>query len=518
MRRREIIKAFSILSASALLPAVGWPLKGLLDGVWAVADAAATAPFSAATVQEQARALAAQKFVHPKIDLPKALQELDYNAYRDIRFKRERAIWSFENLPFLVDLLHLGFIYKTPVDIYTVADGQAQRLAYSPDLYTFGPRVKPPAEKSLKSFSGLRLRALINRSDYYDEFTVFQGASYFRAVAKDQWYGVSARGLALKTATPDGEEFPIFRTFWIERPPVSSSTVVVHALLDSPSTSGAYRFTIRPGDPTVMDVEITLYPRVALKQVGLAPLTSMYFFGPNDQVGVDDFRTAVHDSDGLSIWNGRDEWLWRPLTNPETLQISAFVDANPRGFGLLQRHREFVDYQDLEARYERRPSLWVEPIGDWGRGVVKLVEIPSNSEFNDNVVAFWEPSQPLPAQAEFRFTYRLHWCRTPPAMPPMATTIETRIGAGSEPSSRRVVIDFIGGRLAELTREQAVKPVVTTSAGAVKEPAAYPNPAVGGWRLSFVLVPEGAESCDLRATLNLDQELLSEVWSYRWTP
>lgn len=518
MRRREIIKALSILSASAFLPTAGVLHKGLTGGFWNVADAANSTPFSAATVQVQARELASQKFAYPKLNLPKALQELSYNAYRDIRFKRERAIWSFDNLPFQVDLLHLGFIYQIPVEIYTVADGQAQRLTYSPDLYNFGPQVPSLGETPLTDFSGFRLRARINRSDYYDEFAVFQGASYFRAVAKDQWYGISARGLALKTATNDGEEFPFFRTFWIERPPTASSTAVVHALLDSESTAGAYRFTIRPGDPTVMDVEMTLYPRTELQQVGLAPLTSMFYFAPNDHLGIDDFRTAVHDSNGLAIWNGRDEWLWRPLTNPNTLQISSFVDANPRGFGLLQRHRDFADYQDLEARYERRPSLWVEPIGDWGSGVVKLVEIPSNSEFNDNVVAFWEPSQPLPAQAEFRLTYRLHWCWTPPAVPPKATATETRMGAGPEPNSRRVVIDFTGGRLGELTYEHPVKANVTTSAGVVKEPVAYPNPAIGGWRVSFVLVPQDADNCDLRATMHLDQELLSEVWSYRWTP
>jgi glucans biosynthesis protein len=518
VRRREIIKALSILPASAILAAVGLPLHGWLDRFWAVASAADTTPFSAATVQEQARALAAQEYVPVKSDLPKALQELDYSAYRDIQYKRERVIWLSEHLPFQMDMLHLGFIYKTPVEIYTVADGQAQRLTYSPDLYNFGRLVQPPAENSVQDFSGFRLRALLNRTDDYDEFAVFQGASYFRAVAKNQWYGMSARGLALKTASSDGEEFPFFRSFWIERPPVASSTIVVHALLDSPSTSGAYRFTMRPGNPTSMDVEITLYPRVELKQVGLAPLTSMYFFGPNDQGGVDDFRPAVHDSDGLAIWNGRDEWLWRPLTNPKTLQISAFVDANPRGFGLLQRHRQFAEYQDLEARYELRPSLWVEPIGDWGRGVVQLVEIPSNSEFNDNVVAFWQPDQALPAQAEFRFTYRLHWCWTPPAVPPMATAMETRIGAGREENSRHVVIDFIGGRLAELTYDHPVRAAVTTSAGALKEVVVYPNPVVGGWRLSFLLLPEGADSCELRATLHLGEELLSEVWSYRWTP
>ncbi|HEX2278840.1 MAG TPA: glucan biosynthesis protein, partial [Candidatus Tectomicrobia bacterium] len=322
---------------------------------------------------------------------------------------------------------------------------------------------------------------------------------------------------ALKTGSTEGEEFPFFRTFWIEQPPADASAVVVHALLDSESTTGAYRFTIRPGDSTVMDVEMTLYPRTELKEVGLAPLTSMFFFAPNDRVGVDDFRPAVHDSEGLAIWNGRGEWLWRPLTNPETLQISAFIDNNPRGFGLLQRHRSFEDYQDLEAHYERRPSLWVEAIGDWGSGVVQLVEIPSNSEANDNVVAFWRPSQPLAAQAEYRFTYRLHWCWAPPVMPSRATTAETRVGAGAEKGTRRFAIDFVGGRLGEFKPDDPVTPAVTTSAGSVQHLVAQPNPATGGWRVSFILVPDSAVLCELRCTLQLREELLSEVWSYRWT-
>ena len=218
--------------------------------------------------------------------------------------------------------------------------------------------------------------------------------------------------------------------------------IVVHALLDSVSTTGAYRFTIRPGDATVMDVEMTLYPRVELKLAGLAPLTSMFVFGPNDRVGIDDFRTAVHDSDGLAIWNGKGEWLWRPLSNPETLQISEFIDDSPRGFGLLQRHRAFADYQDLEAQYERRPSLWIEPIGHWGSGAVQLVEIPSKTEYHDNIVVFWRPSQPIPAQSEDRRTYRLHWCWTPPVIPPLATTADTRVGAGLEKGTRLFVDRF----------------------------------------------------------------------------
>jgi glucans biosynthesis protein len=314
-------------------------------------------PFSAGDVQKQARALAAEKFVRPKNDLPKQFQDLSSEQYRDIRFKRERSLWASEGVPLSLELLHRGFIFKEPVVIYVVADRTAQRVVYSPDFFTFGPSVQPPPDGTVTDFSGFRILAPINRVDVLDECVIFQGASYFRAVAKGQGYGLSARGLALNTGTRDGEEFPFFRAFWIERPQPDARTIVVHALLDSVSTAGAYRFTIRPGETTVMDVEMTLYPRGELKLAGLAPLTSLFAFGPNDRVGIDDFRTAVHDSDGLAIWNGRGERLWRPLSNPETLQISEFIDDNPRGFGLLQRHRAFADYQDLEARYERRPSL-----------------------------------------------------------------------------------------------------------------------------------------------------------------
>jgi periplasmic glucans biosynthesis protein len=512
VRRRDFIKASSLVSAPTLLPFIG-----RLESFWPAALAKEMTPFSAATVQELARELATKKFVHPRNDLPKVLQDLNYDQYRDIRFKRERAIWAHEGLPFQVELFHRGSFFKDPVEIFTVADGRAQRLTYTPDLFTFGSLVPPMSEKAVTDFSGFRLRAPLNHAEHFDEFVVFQGASYFRAIAKGQQYGLAGRGLALKTGDARGEEFPIFRTFWIERPRPEAHTVVVHALLDSDSTTGAYRFTIRPGDPTVMDVELTLYPRVDLTHVGLAPLTSMFFFGANDRVGIDDFRPAVHDSNGLAIWNGRGEWLWRPLINPETLQISAFVDDNPRGFGLLQRHRDFANFQDLEARYELRPSLWVEAIGGWGSGVVQLVEIPSWSEYHDNVVAFWRPDRPLLAHTENHFTYRLHWCRFPPAMPSTALAMKTMTGAGPEKGKRRFVIDFLGERLKALPQDATLEPILSTSAGAVEYPVIQPNSAAGGWRLSFVLVHGDETLCDLRCTLKLGDELLSEVWTYRWT-
>ena len=513
MRRRDFMKALGLLSAAAL-----WPAVRRLDAAAQAAETSKSMAFSAGEVQKQARALAAEKFVPAKIDLPKELQELGYDQYRDIRFKREHAIWASKGVPFLLEPFHRGFIFQEPVAIHVVADGTARRLAYSPDLFTFGPGVQPPAGGTVTDFSGFRILAPIHRADALDEFAVFQGASYFRAIAKGQSYGLSARGLALSTGDREGEEFPFFRAFWIEQPPAEAHALVVHALLDSVSTTGAYRFTMRPGDPTVMDVELTLYTRADLKSAGLAPLTSMFAFGPNDRLGIDDFRAAVHDSDGLALWTGRGEWLWRPLINPETLQISEFVDDSPRGFGLLQRRRAFADYQDLEAQYDRRPSLWVEPIGHWGSGTVQLVEIPSKTEYHDNVVAFWRPSQVLPAQSEDRRTYRLHWCWTPPAVPSLATTADTRVGAGLQKGTRLIVIDFIGQRLAGLTPDAPVHMPITTSAGSVTPPVARPNPAINGWRVSFVLDPAGAKVCDLRGILKQDEEPLSEVWSYRWTP
>ena len=104
---------------------------------------------------------------------------------------------------------------------------------------------------------------------------------------------------------------------------------------------------------------------------------------------------------GLALQTGQDEHSGDRSPIRATLQISAFADTSPRGFGLLQRERMFADYQDLEARYENRPSVWVEPIGDWGEGAVELVEIPSEQEVNDNIVAFWRPHDPLRAKGEY---------------------------------------------------------------------------------------------------------------------
>jgi glucans biosynthesis protein len=365
-------------------------------------------------------------------------------------------------------------------------------------------------------FAGFRIHAPMNRPDYYDEVAVFLGASYFRAIAKNEGYGLSARGLAINTGNPKGEEFPLFKTFWIERPAPNTDSIVVHALLDSPSAAGAFRFTIRPGETTVFDSEVAFYPRVDVTDPGLAPLTSMFLFDTSDRAGVDDFRPEVHDSNGLAMHNGRDERLWRALANPKDLQISAFGDTNPRGFGLLQRRRDFRDYEDLESHYEKRPSLWIEPIGNWGEGDIRLVEIPSKEEIHDNIVAFWRPREPLRAKGEYILTYRMHWGPVDERSLPLAKITATRSGASGD--DRLFVIDIAGDKLKEATPPERVRADVSANKGKIDHVVSQPNPATGGWRVSFTLTPNKEPAIELRAQLMRDDQPLSEIWLYRWTP
>ena len=213
---------------------------------------------------------------------------------------------------------------------------------------------------------------------------------------------------------------------------------------------------------------------------------------------------------------GRDEVLWRPLANPVDLQVSAFGDGNPRGFGLMQRARAFADYQDLEAQYGRRPSLWVEPIGDWGAGAVNLVEIPTPNETNDNIVAFWRPKEPLRKGGEYSATYRMHWGWDAPGAGKLARIAATRTGAGSG-GGRAFVLDLLGDPVKGLAADAKVRAEITASAGKVGTVFSFPNTETGGWRISFELQPDGAKLSELRCVLVGDAGPLSETWLYRWT-
>jgi glucans biosynthesis protein len=347
---------------------------------------------------------------------------------------------------------------------------------------------------------------------------VFQGASYFRALSKGQAYGLSARGLSIGTGQTSPEEFPDFRAFWIEKP-ASRDAIIIHALMDSPSAAGAFTFTVHPGAPTVIEVEAAIYPRHDVANIGIAPLTSMYFYSVGDgTASARDYRPAVHDSDGLLIANGRSERLWRPLRNPPSLRASSFADAHPKGFGLMQRQRDFEQYQDLEARYHRRPSAWVEPHGDWGEGSVELFELPTDSEYHDNIVTQWKPAQPLRAGERYRFAYRLSWPDGGSDANAGAIVNWTRSGPAGLPSvsgdTERFVIDYhLTGKLEDTSLPEAI---VSASAGTVSGVAVQHNAMTGGLRVSFLFDPGPNLVADLRVSLPLPGNA-AEVWLYQWT-
>ncbi|WP_428486469.1 glucan biosynthesis protein [Rhodopila sp.] len=498
------------LGASASLP-----LLGAADRAGAADLIPPATPFDGATVRNMARQLATQPYKAPDSNLPADFKNLDVDAYHDIRFDPAKALWRGQGRKFTAQFYPRGYIYQDRVGIFEVADGHATPIGYSNDLFSFGKT--QPSTGDL-GFAGLSIQYPLNRPDVPDEVCAFLGASYFRAVAKGQGYGISARGLSVRTADAGGEEFPVFRSFWLERPTPGADLMVIHALLDSPSAAASFRFTIRPGEDTVFDTETALYPRVDVTQAGLAPLTSMFLFDDaNDHSRFDDWRAAVHDSSGLQIRTGHDEAIWRPLTNPRGLQISTFSDTSPRGFGLMQRKRAFADYQDLEARYEKRPSLWIEPIGDWGQGVVELVEIPSDREVNDNMVAFWRPHDPLRAKGEYLLNYRLHWCWSPPSQVMLAQVVQTRDGFVSDPKHRRFVIDFVGDALKVLKPEAPPALDVGSDKGKIISSIAQPNPDSGGWRISLEIDLQDNKVVEMHARLMNADQPLTETWIYRWT-
>ena len=475
--------------------------------------AAQAAPFGPGIVRAAAWDLARQPYVPPDTTLPAAAAALTYEQYGGIRFRPERALWHGTDLPFQVSFFPRGFLFKPAVEVFEVADGQATPVAWDPGLFSYDD---PAAQGTAPpGFVGLRLHAALNRPGVFDEVCVFLGASYYRAVGRGTEYGLSARGLAVGTGAPEPERFPRFRTIWIERPQPGAATLHLHALLDGEDATGAFSVRITPGAATVIDVYSVLFPRRDLNQAGIAPLTSMYYFGGRDRAGAADWRAAVHDSDGLAVLTGQGERLWRPLANPAGVETNAYADAGPLGFGLLQRHRAFDDFGDLQVLYHRRPGLWVEPVGDWGEGAVVLVELPTGTEYADNIVAFWRPRAPLRAGGEHRFAYRMHWGADPAPAPP-GQVVQVRTGAGAG-GGRVFVLDLDGPALRALPADAPTRLALGSSAGHLQEGWSGRNTETGGWRVSLEFDPGGATTADLRCALLGAGGALAETWLHRWT-
>ncbi|AZO81766.1 MULTISPECIES: glucan biosynthesis protein G [unclassified Bosea (in: a-proteobacteria)] len=457
--------------------------------------------------------------------LPEALTRLDFDAWREIRFRPERALLAQSNSGFRMQMFHPGFLFTRPVTVNVIRDGVPTPVPYAANLFDYGrTKFDKPLPVNL-GFAGFRLHYPLNDPRVFDELISFIGASYFRVLGRGQRYGLSARGLAIGAGIPGGEEFPIFREFWVETPTADAERVTVYALLDSPSVTGAYRFHVYPDGDSVVDVGAVLFPRKPIEKLGLAPLTSMFFTGENDRRFYDDFRTELHDSDGLLIHSSTGEWIWRPLRNARVAASSSFVERNVRGFGLMQRDRAFEHYQDLDLAYELRPSYWVEPQGDWGEGVVELIELPTTDETNDNIVALWAPKAPLEPGREFRFGYKLTAMVDSNDLHPGGRAINTyqakpkALGSG-EPvteNARRFIVDFAGGDLGYyLKQPEKVEIVPSIAYGRINRAFLVPNPKTDGFRAFIDIVVEPGQLAEMRAFLKSGSKTLTETWSYPW--
>jgi glucans biosynthesis protein len=478
-----------------------------------VATAPAGYPFTFETLLSDAKRRAAAPYAPPRNSLPAALDKLSPEQYRSIHFNPDAGIWRGENLPFRIELLRAAYNMPTSVTVSTVEEGVAKDLVATPAMFQTGAATPPQLGGVSLPLSGFRIRYRINSPKVWDEFLVFQGASYFRAVPKNLLYGLSARGLAIDVGEPAGEEFPLFTHFWIERPAANASAIVIYALLESQSTTGAYKFTVQPGVETVTDVEFTLFPRAEMRVVGIAPLTSMFLFNESNRGRLDDYRPAVHDSDGLQITTKSGEHLFRSLANPLKLQVSSFTKEAPEGFGLVQRSRQPSDFQDFDMQYERRPSAWITPKGDWGAGGVELVEIPSERETNDNIVAFFRPAQTFTPGHPAQYAYRLAWCDEPPFPKGLGKVIATRSGATIDRKRRIFLVDIVGAG----EKLDGLRLDLGASAGAISNSSLISNRELHGLRASFEIDPKDANLIEMRLRVMRGDNPASETWLYRWT-
>lgn len=519
MNRRGFLKLSAPALASAALLRIESAARAQQP------PAAGPARFRYDDVIRRARDLLTQPFDANPPPLPEAIARLDFDAWRDIRFRPERALLN--GSPYRLQLFHPGFLYRRAVTVSPIRDGVPAPIPYAANLFDYGRvKIDRPLPVGL-GFAGFRLHGALNDPRVQDEIISFLGASYFRFLSRGQKYGLSARGLAVNAGARDAEEFPAFTQFWIEQPEAEADSITMYALMESESLTGAFQFILFPGQRTALEVTATLFIRKPVPRLGIAPLTSMFFVGENDRRFRDDYRPELHDSDGLLIHSGSGEWLWRPLRNPKESETSVFLDSGIRGFGLMQRDRTFEHYQDLDLAYEQRPGYWIEPHDNWGEGQVELVELPTADETNDNIVAFWRPKASVDPGQTLTFRYRIRSLTGTDGLNPGGMALNTfqtkprALGSNeaASPGSTRFILDFSGGDLAyHLGAPQAVQIVASSSAGKVTRAFLSPNPALAGFRAYVDVDLAPGQSTVLRAFLKSGARALTETWTYPWKP
>jgi len=507
----------------------------LAGRIWASPEAAEV---NLDYVAKRALERAHHPFHSPRADLPKVLQQdnLDYDKYREIRFRRDKALWTDENLPFRIEFFHPGYLYQEPVHIYEFTATHVQPIRFVQDFFDYGDLHIQNQIPANTGYAGFRILYPLNVTNRLDELGAFLGASYYRLLGKDQRYGPSARGLALDCGEMGRpEEFPIFTDFWLGKPQKDDKELTLYAILDSVRCAGAYEFHIFPGVTTVAEVDAVLYlrepeqvyavdtNRLPVKTLGLAPLTSMFWFGQNSERKFDDYRPEVHDSDGLLMRMNSGETLWRPLDNPPVMRHQIFHAPDIRGFGLLQRERSFAAYQDNFNLFQLVPSMWVEPHGNWGDGELHLVELSTAYEGLDNIVAFWDPKdKPAPLQP-YHFSYTVCWQSGAADLKLSENrVVSTRVGLDSGvANTRQFVIDFAGPKLDAVPESEPPLAIANCSANAeIVDNFVVRNPFLNTWRAVLKMQPRpgNTDPVDLRCTLQKGTNILSETWTYQWSP
>lgn len=509
------------------------PLAGVLRSAMLVALCTQQASaFSLDDVSARAKELNARPWTAPTSNLPAVFSNMQFADYMQIQPRTDRFEWRNQKTPFKLGYYHQGMRFNTPIRIHEINGNSVTPVSYSSDRFQFGSLKLNPADESPLGYAGFRVLYPLNDPLKEDEIMSVLGASYFRVIGKQQAYGLSARGLAIDTAIGDGkgEEFPHFTEFWVQRPTPQDRSLTFYALLESPRSTGAYKFVLTPGADALLDVQARVYLRGKVTRVGIAPLTSMFLYGPNQLANRRNYRPAIHDSNGLAMHNGNGEWIWRPLNNPQELAVSTYRLDHPKGFGLLQRGRDFQSYQDLKDRYDLRPSAWIEPRGDWGSGSVQLAELPTPDETNDNIVAYWLPDTLPPAGQPLAFDYRIHWTMDEAGLlkNEVAMVNNTFHTDGEQLQSNLIrqsdgttafLVDFKGESL-----NAGVAPVPTPQLsigenGEILGSDLQPNPATGGWRLSLrIKVKDPLKPVELRAALFSGKRALTETWSYQLPP
>lgn len=520
LSRRDLLSAAFATSVASLLGATGPAAAAQLKF-------GPAKPFSHAALTARARDLAGKVYMPPRRPAPEIVDQIAYEQHGKIKFRPDHALYGDDKGVYPITFFPVGKYFPKAIKMHAFDGEKAAEVLYEPEYFDMpddSPAAKLPEDTG---FAGFQIREAKSRPDWTkQDWVAFLGASYFRAIGSLNEYGLSARGVAIDTASPTAEEFPDFVEFYLQPASAEKQPVVVYALLDGPSITGAYKFTIRRTEGVIIDVEANLFVRKDIAKLGISPMTSMYWFSEYDKSYQLEWRRGAHDSDGLAMWSGTGERIWRPLVNPPSPSTSAFVDDNPRGFGLLQRNRDPKEFMDRYLNYERRPSLWIEPIGGWGQGAFHLVEFPTDHEDFDNVGCFWVPKEPIKAGQALEFRYRMFWNADEPyPAANLARPIATRIGRGGFPYTRanppeikRMVVEFAGGSLAGFSKDHKPEAVITPSRGVVSSIFLETTSWNDSWRLQFDIKAEGPEPVDIRAYLRDGETALTETWLFKLHP